>query len=130
MDPELVWTTFPFASLNLLTIGDVVTVAPSLKELDPKIRPSTELSELTFHCFSVGITASASFVFIGLVLCVTRRDALVTLLGTPLFVRPLALKNPLKKELLAGDDLLPKDVSFLVFMSSDCEGTTVLLSAP
>jgi len=100
--------------LNLLPIGDVVTVAPSLNELDPKIRPSTELSELTFHCFSIGIPASAGFAFTGLTLLVVGLEEPLLLLGAPLLVVLLTPKKPPKRELPGTDDLLPEGVEFSI----------------
>jgi hypothetical protein len=115
--------------LNFRPIGDVVTVAPSLNELDPKIRPSTELSELTFHCFSVGIPASAGFVFTGLTLLVVGLEEPLLLLGAPLLVVLLISKNPPKRELPGEDDLPPEDVEFSVGGGSDFAVAVLLLSA-
>jgi hypothetical protein len=104
--------TFPLA-IKFLPIGDVVTVAPSRKELDPYIRASIELSGFTFHCFSVGTPAVGGCVLTGLLfLGLGLEDGLLV---TSLFDSSLELLLPPKKP--PNND--PLDVDGLV---SDDEG--------
>lgn len=113
LEPLFVCTTLPLANFVpfLPLMDDVVTVTPSLKELDPKIRPAIVLSSTCFHCFNTGTPLGTTAGFLAVVTTVGFFFVLLEVLSLEaallllfLSVLPPTLlpppKNPPNNELL------------------------------